>query len=341
MARLSLGAIAVIAAVAMGRPSLAQQSERSRPAPNGNARTASSTTKHFTPTRTPWGDPDLQGVWDYRTITPLERPQTMAGRQFLTEEEVTQLEARAAKRLDEPPDESVPAGTIHAPYWTDPGRKVLDDKRTSLIVDPTDGRLPPLTAEAQQRSAGRRGLGREPGGREGGRADGPEDRTPLERCITWGLPTAILPGLYNNNIHIVQAPGYVAIVHEMVHDVRIIPLDGRAALTPKIRQWFGNSRGHWEGDTLVVETTNFSDKTSYRGSSANMRLIERFTRLASDAIGFQVTVDDPATWARPWTAAFPMRPSEGPIYEYACHEANVGLMDILEVARDEENGRTK
>jgi hypothetical protein len=339
--RLSLSTAAFVGALAMTSLSLlAQTSEKGGAKLNGSARAASST-KHFTTPRTPWGDPDLQGVWDYRTITPLERPQTMAGRQFLTEDEVSQLEARAAKRLDEPPDESVPAGTIHAPYWTDPGRKVLDDKRTSLIVDPADGRLPPLSAEAQQRAAARRGLGREPGGREGGRADGPEDRTPLERCITWGLPTAILPGLYNNNIHIVQAPGYVAIVHEMVHDVRLIPLDGRASLTPKIRQWFGNSRGHWEGDTLVVETTNFSDKTNYRGSSANLRLVERFTRLASDAIGFQLTVDDPATWARPWTAAFPMRPSEGPIYEYACHEANVGLMDILEVARDEEKGKTR
>jgi hypothetical protein len=279
--------------------------------------------------RTPWGDPDLQGVWDYKTITPLERPQNLAGREFLTTDEADQLEARAARRLDEPPDESTPATTIHAPYWTDPGRKVLDDKRTSLIVDPSDGRIPPLTPEGQIRAASRRGT-------RGGGADGAEDRSSLERCITWGFPTAILPGLYNNNIRIVQAPGYVAITHEMVHETRLIPLDGRPGLSPKIRQWFGESRGHWEGDTLVVESQNFSDKTNYRGSGATMHTIERFTRVGRDAIDFRLTVDDPQTFVRPWTVALPMRPSEGDLYEYACTEANVGLYDILEVARDEE-----
>jgi hypothetical protein len=281
--------------------------------------------------RTPWGDPDLQGTWDYKTITPLERPAAMAGRQFLTDAEKSELEKRAAKRLDEPPDETVPANLVHAPYWTDPGRKVLEDKRTSLIIDPADGRIPPLTADAQLRLARRRATGREVG-----RADGPEDRSSLERCITFGLPTATLPGLYNNNIQIVQAPGFVAIIHEMVHDVRIVPLDDRPALTSSIQQWFGSSRGHWDGSTLVVETRNFSDKTNFRGSGANLHVVERFTRIDADTIGYQLTVDDPTTWARPWTAAYPMRPSEGPIYEYACHEANVGLMDILEVARDEE-----
>ena len=289
--------------------------------------------KRATLTRTPWGDPDLQGVWDYKTITPLERPLNLAGREFLTDAEASQLEARAAKRLDEPPDETVPATTIHAPYWTDPGRKVLGDKRTSLIIDPPDGRIPAMTPEGQIRAQLRARGG---GGRDGGRADGPEDRTTLERCITQGLPTASLPTLYNNNIQIFQAPGYVAILHEMVHEVRIVPLDGRAPLTPTIRQWIGSSRGHWDGDTLVVETTNFSDKTSYRGSSPTMHLVERYTRIDRDTIGFQITVDDPATWVKPWTAALPLRPSEGQIYEYACHEANVGLKDILEVARDEE-----
>ena len=209
------------------------------------------------------GDPDLQGTWDYKTITPLERPVAMAGRQFLTNEEKADLERRAAKRLDEPPDETAPANLVHAPYWTDPGRKVVDDKRTSLIIDPADGRIPPLTADAQQRLARRRASGREVG-----RADGPENRSALERCITLGLPTATLPGLYNNNIHIVQAPNSVAIIHEMVHETRIIPLDGRAPLSADIHQWFGSSRGHWDGATLVVETANFSDKTNFRGSGA-------------------------------------------------------------------------
>jgi hypothetical protein len=217
---------------------------------------------------------------------------------------------------------------------TDRGRKVLDDRRTSLIIDPADGKVPPLTAEAQARVGMRRG------GRDGG-ADGPESRSTAERCITYGFPSAILPTLYNNNIRILQGPGYVAITHEMIHETRIIPLDGRTPLSPKIHEWFGDSRGHWEGDTLVVESQNFSDKTNYRGSGATLHTIERFTRLGKDALDFKLTVDDPHTFVRPWTAALPMRTSEGPIYEYACHEANVGLYDILEVARDEEKAAAK
>jgi hypothetical protein len=302
--------------------------------PQVAAKKVTASSKRTTTKRTAWGDPDLQGTWDYRTITPLERPQSMGDRQFLTDAEAATLEARAAKRLDEPPDESTPANTIHAPYWTDPGRRVLDDKRTSLIIDPPDGRLPPLTPEGRYRLAtgGRGGTG----GREGGKADGPEDRSTLERCITQGLPTSNLPTLYNNNIAIYQSPGYVALVHEMVHETRIVPLDGRPALSPGIRQWEGSSRGHWDGDTLVVETTNFSSKTSYRGSGPGMHITERYTRLDDKTVGVEFTVEDPGTWARPWTAALTMRPSEGPIFEYACHEANMGLRDILEVARDED-----
>jgi hypothetical protein len=322
-----VGVVGLVALVSA--PVAAQSSGAPARAPKAGAAAAD-----WTPPRTSWGDPDLQGVWDYRTITPLERPRDFGNREFLTTEEAAALEKRAAKRLDEPPDETVPATTVHAPYWTDPGRRVLEDRRTSLIVEPADGRIPPLTPEGQARIAVRGAGGRE-GGREGGRADSYEDRTLLERCITWGLPTAILPGLYNNNIHIFQAPGYVAILHEMVHDVRIIPLD-RPHVGSDIRPMLGDSRGRWEGNTLVVETTNFSIKTNYRGAGRNLRLVERFTRLDADTIGFQVTVEDPTTWSTPWTAAFPMRPSEGLIYEYACHEGNYGLKNILEVARDEE-----
>jgi hypothetical protein len=321
--------VAVIALVPLALVSVVAQSAGERALAPGAAGAAAS--RDWTPPRTSWGDPDLQGVWDYRTITPLERPRDLANREFLTDEEAAALEKVAAKRLDEPPDESVPARTVHAPYWTDPGRRVLEDKRTSLIVDPPDGRIPPLTPEGQARLAARGAANR-----EGGRADSYEDRSLLERCITWGLPTAILPGLYNNNIHIFQTPGYVAILHEMVHDVRIVPLD-RPHLGPNVRPMLGDSRGHWEGDTLVIETQNFSSKMNYRGASTNLRLVERFKRLGPDTIGFQVTVDDPTTWSKPWTAAFPMRPSEGLIYEYACHEGNYGLKNILEVARDEEN----
>jgi len=281
--------------------------------------------------RTVWGHPDLQGTWDYRTITPLERPASVGDREFLTDAEVTDLEARATARLEGAPEENPRSITIHAPYWTDPGRYVLDDKRTSLIVDPPGGRIPALTPDGQQRNAARQ-MART--GR--GAADGPEDRTNLERCITYGLPTNILPGLYNNNIHLVQSPTHVAILHEMVHEVRIIPIDGTPHLTANLRPLIGDSRGHWEGDTLVVETTNFSDRTSYRGSSPTLRVVERFSRVDADTLGYQLTLEDPSTWVSPWTAAYPMKPSEGPVYEYACHEGNYGLANILEVARDEE-----
>ena len=285
--------------------------------------------------KTPWGDPDLQGVWDYKTITPLERPAAMGDRQFLNEEEVARLETNAGKRLDSPPDENTPANLVHAPYMTDPGRKVDEDRRTSLIIDPPDGRIPPTTPEAQRRLALRRA-----GARDGG-TDGPEQRSSLERCITWGLPTSILPGLYNNNIRILQGPGYVTITHEMVHDTRVIPLDGRAPLSPKMHQWFGDSRGHFEGNTLVVETANFSDKTNYRGAGATLHMVERFTRTAKNGVDYRLTVDDLTTWTKPWTVDLHMRTSEGDLYEYACHEGNYGLHNILEAARDEEAAAAK
>jgi hypothetical protein len=315
-----------VALVASAAVSLGAQSA---PATKSAAPTAASPAKTFA-AKTSWGDPDLQGVWDYKTITPLERPANFGERRFLNDEEVARLEANAAKRLDSPPDENTPANLVHAPYMTDPGRKVDEDRRTSLIVDPPDGRVPPLTPEAQQRQAGRRA-----GGRDGG-ADGPESRSSLERCITMGLPSANLPTLYNNNIRITQGPGYVAITHEMVHDTRIIPLDGRPRLSSKIHQWFGDSRGHWDGNTLVVETVNFSDKTNYRGSGATLHLVERFTRSGKNNVEYRMTVDDPATWTKPWTAELHMRTSEGDLYEYACHEGNYGLHNILEVARDAE-----
>jgi hypothetical protein len=329
---LSLGGLATVVGAAV--VATATLDAQSSPAAAAKAKAPAAAPKAQVK-RLPWGDPDLQGVWDYKTITPLERPGAMGDRQFLTDEEVNQLETRAAKRMDEPPDPNAPpGGTVHAQYWTDPGRKVLDDRRTSLIVDPPDGRLPPTTPQAQQRIATRRAQGR-----DGATVDSAESRSSLERCITWGLPTAILPGLYNNNIQIVQGPGYVAITHEMVHDTRIIPLDGRPHLPGSIRQWFGDSRGHWEGDTLVVDTSNFSEKINYRGASTKLHLVERFRRVDKDTIDYQLTVDDPTTWTKPWTAAFPMRPSEGLLYEYACHEGNYGLMNMLEVARDGEKAK--
>lgn len=276
----------------------------------------------FSPPRTPWGHPDLQGVWDYRTITPLERPQQFGDREFYTDEEIAALEGRANSRMEQPPDENTPANLVHAQYMTDPGTTIDESRRTSLIIDPPNGRIPELTQAARERRAAGRGQG----------AGNPEQpwlsRSLMERCITYGLPAAILPGLYNNNIEIVQAPDHVAIVHEMIHDTRIVPLDDREL--SGIPRYLGESRGRWEGDTLVVETTNFSDTRLLRGASENLRLIERYTLIAPDRIDFQMTFEDPSTWAAPWTVTYLMRPTDGIIYEYACHEGNYGLRNILE-----------
>jgi hypothetical protein len=286
----------------------------------------------FNASRTPWGHPDLQGVWDYRTITPLERPQQFGDREFYTDEEIAALEGRANSRMEQPPDENTPANLVHAQYMTDPGTTVDESRRTSLIIDPPNGRVPAMTPVAQERRAGGRGQG----------PRNPEqpwrDRSLLERCITYGLPTAILPGLYNNNIEIVQSPDHVAIIHEMVHDTRIVPLDGREF--SGVRGYLGESRGHWEGDTLVIETRNFSSQVSYRGASENLRLIERYRRIGPDRIDFRLTIEDPATWAQPWTVAFLMRPTDGIIYEYACHEGNYGLRNILENLVAEQGAAT-
>jgi hypothetical protein len=286
----------------------------------------------FTPPRTSWGP--IAGVWDYRTITPHERRPELGDREFYTDEEVAQLEARAARRMDQPPDENTPANLVHAEYVTDPGRFVDESRRTSLIVDPPNGRMPELTPAAQQRqaqAAAARAVAPPP---PGGRADSYRDRALLERCITRGLAGALLPGLYNNNIRITQSPGYVAIVHEMVHETRIVPLDGSGFTG--IRGYMGESRGRWEGDTLVVETRNFNGMAPYRGSGENLRLTERYTRVGPHNIDFRLTFEDDTQWTQPWTVAYFMRPAEGELYEYACHEGNYGLRNILENARDAE-----
>jgi hypothetical protein len=289
----------------------------------------------FAVSRTSWGDPDLQGVWDYRTITPLERRQEFGDREFYTDEEVAQLEARATRRMTTPPDENTPANLVHAEYATDPGTLIDESRRTSLIVEPKNGRMPALTPEAQARTE-RAAVARAaaPPAPPGGRADSYLDRPLLERCVSRGLPGALLPGLYNNNIRIVQSPGYVAIVHEMVHETRVVPLQS-SALTD-IRAFMGESRGHWEGDTLVVETRNFNGRTPYRGAGTNLVTTERYTRTAPDKIEFRMTFADDTQWVQPWTVAYFMRPAEGELYEYACHEGNYGLRNILENARDAE-----
>jgi hypothetical protein len=281
--------------------------------------------------RTPDGQPDLQGVWTTSTLTPLERPPEFAGKQFFTEEEASEYEKRifaqvTGDRRDGGPDADL--GRSYNEFWRDRGTKVIASRRTSLIVDPPDGRIPALTLEAQSRlAAARDQTAKHP-------ADGPEDRSAQERCLTRGVP--IVPGNYNNNYQIVQSPGYVMILHEMNHDARIVPLDGRPHHPQNVRGWFGDPRGRWEGDTLVVESTNFSQKTNFRGANAGLRLIERFTRVDADTISYQFTVTDPTTFTRPWSAEIPMRKAEGLIYEYACHEGNYSLSGILAGARAEE-----
>ena len=289
-------------------------------------------TKTASVPRTADGHPDLQGIWDFRSATALERPARFAGREFMTADEAIAYEKEAVEREDgRPPDDGRTEQSVHPVWWLDYGKTVVKNHRTSLIVDPLDGTIPQQTAQGRERAAARRAAAR-----EHGPADSYENRSLQERCITRGLPEVILPGPYNNNLQIVQTPGYVVLMTEMIHDARVVPMDGRPHSSPNLRAWMGDSRGRWEGDTLVVDTTNFTDRTNFRGSGENLHLIERFTRASDDTIDYRFTVDDPTTWTKPWTVAYPIVKTDGPIYEFACHEGNYGLRDILTGARYEE-----
>ncbi|HXP88497.1 MAG TPA: hypothetical protein VN841_27455 [Bryobacteraceae bacterium] len=298
--------------------------------------------KKYTAPRTPEGQPDLQGIWSNATITPLERPADLAGKASLSAQEAADYEAAVRKRNNM--DSRAGAGTdadvsrAYNDFWWDRGTKVVGTRRTSLIVDPSDGKLPALTPEAQKQVAARAESRRlHP-------SDGPEDRALSERCINWATAgPPMMPSAYNNNYQIVQTRDFVAISNEQIHDMRMIPLDNRPHVDKGIRQWLGDSRGHWEGDTLVVETTNFSSETAFRGvefgrfnHSENMHLTERFTRVAPDTLLYSFTVDDPAAFTHPWTAEIPSEKIDGPIFEYACHEGNYGMTGILSGARGAE-----
>jgi hypothetical protein len=296
----------------------------------------------WTSPRTPDGHPDLQGLWTTQTFTPLQRPERYAGKEFLTDEEAAELTQLLTQEGVDPlagdifglSDEER-SKRIHQKdpthynnaYWlTTPRPKALSSRRTSLIVDPPDGRIPPLTPEGKQRAAARRAsIG----------FDSYENRPLQERCLVWaheGPP--MLPPPYNDVYQIVQTPGYVVVLREVAtNPPRIISTDGRPHLSEGIRQWAGDSRGRWEGDTLVVETTNFNDKSAIQGSSAALHVVERFTRVSADRILYQFTVDDPTTWTRPWSAEIPMVQTEGHPYEYACHEGNYGMVNTLKGAR--------
>ena len=303
------------------------------------AATAAAQTEDWTAPRTAWGTPDLQGVWDFRTITPMERPSALAETDVLSDEEAARLEA-ASEAARAARDSETPFDTVgnYNQFWFDPGTTVIDTRRTSLVVDPPDGRIPAKTPEAAARYAAGteagRGLRRHtptPGGFV-------EDLGPggvQVRCILgFNSGPPMTPGGYNQNMQVLQTPDHVVIFNEMIHNARIVPLDGSPHAA--IPQGVGDSRGRWEGDTLVVETTNFLRETAFQSGLTGRSLVleERFTLVSPDVLSYAVTVDDPTVWTRPWTYELPMQRNDLPLYEYACHEGNYGIYNILAGARD-------
>ena len=306
----------------------------------GQAPSTATSDETWSPSRTPWGDPDIQGTWNNVTATRLERPEELSEKGVLTDEEAAvyqqQIADQRAEREAKSPDAHARerTGTGYAASIWFESSDSLSGNRTSLLVDPPDGKLPPLTSVAQRVVEGQRAA------RRTSPADTWWDRGPYERCVSRGLPGAMMPGFYNHNYQILQTPGYVVILVEMIHDARIIPMDGRPHVETGIKQWLGDSRGRWEGNTLVVETINLNHvdqrNVAVYGTSEQGRVIERFTRLDADTMNYQVTVDDPPTFTQPWTASIPMTRVEGPLYEYACHEGNYALPNILAGHRREE-----
>ena len=309
-------------------------------------------TQTWTPPRAPDGHPDLQGVWSNNTATPLERPKELADRALLTDDEVAALKKKAAELYDGTGDAAFGDNIFETVYASIKGGKAgphvkaaneFDagtgdyssvwivardwDNRTSLITDPPDGRLPAMTPEGQKRrDTTFAAYGRPPAG--------PEDRGLSERCITFGSPQLIAG--YQSYYQIVQTSNAVVILSEMIHDARVIPLDGRPHVPASIKTWMGDSRGHWEGDTLVIDTTNYKPASFMAESTDKLHVIERFSRTGPDTLKYEITINDPETWTKPWSLMIPLRHSPTPIYEYACHEGNVGMIGILAGARAEE-----
>jgi hypothetical protein len=306
---------------------------------------AAAQSRAATPARTADGKPNLAGIYSFSTITPLQRPQALAGKATLSDDEAVAFEAsentRQNRDLFDPVKGQPSAG--YAPraeggvlsyneFWYERGSKLTKDRRTALIVDPLSGTIP-FTEAARERVAEMRRRS------DAGVGDSYADRPLADRCIQgFNSGPPMTPGQYNNNVQIVQVPGTVVIVNEMVHNARIIPTDGRPHT--KLRMWSGDSRGHWEGDTLVVETVNFRRETSLQGSTANTQVVERFTRLDADTIKYEFTVTDPGSYTQPWTAMLPLQRIPGPVYEYGCHEGNYALPNILAGARAQEKGAT-
>ena len=294
------------------------------------------------------GHADLSGNWSYATLTTLERPKELGEKAFLTAAEAAAFEKKTLavqnrdRRDGEGPDGRGPDGRTdldraYGQAWWEYGSKVVGTRRTSLIIDPPDGRIPALTADGERRALDKRGLwtanGEYEGGARGASLDSYADRPLQERCLGWTVTgPPMIPGAYNNNLAIYQNDDHVVVINEMVHEHRIIPLDGRPQVGAPIRMWMGSSRGRWQGDTLVVSSANFRPMV-FRSASERLKLTERFTRVNRDTLVYEFTVDDPLTWTKPWTAQFPMTRIDEPVFEYACHEGNYSLPNILAGAR--------
>jgi len=328
--------------------SIARAMAQGQIAPQAGVATTKPAKQTWTTPRNADGHPDLQGVWANNIATPLERPKELEGRAVLTDQEVAALKKKAHELFGGGNSDAAFGDTVYRSVWanvhgTTSGFKSVDgetgdyssvwtverewENRTSLITDPVDGRLPAMIPEAQKRRAGAAAARTR-------RPEGPEDRALQERCITYGSPQ--LTAGYQSYSQIFQTPNAVALETEMIHDVRIIPLDGRPHLPSNVQLWLGDSRGHWEGDTLVVDTTNYKPLSFMSASSEQLHVIERFTRTGSESLKYEITINDPGTWTKPWSLMIPLKQSPDSIYEYACQEGNIGLTGILAGARAEE-----
>ena len=301
------------------------------------AGTAAQSAESATSPRTPWGDPDLQGIWNNATLTPLQRPDELVDQVFLTEEEAANLQQRTvgrnARLLTAPAQRTEAGGNVGAynNFWMDRGLKSVGTRRTSLIVYPPNGRMPSMTPSGQERAQARRDYAREHP------ADSWSDFSSGVRCILgFNAGPPFTPSAYNNNMQLFQTPDTVVVMTEMVNTSRVIPLNGQPHLDPDVLQWSGDSRGYWEGDTLVVETRNFDPKRKWRGTTASTRLVERFTRVDAETLEYAFTVTDPETWTSAWTASVPLVLNPEPMFEYACHEGNYSMPVMLGGTRTEE-----
>ncbi len=349
-----MGPLLVACTLALGVPALAAESGPTSVKTPAKASVKTSTqtltkpaakpAKYVAP-RTEFGTPDLRGVWNFSSNTPLERPAQFAGREFITAEESAALAEQIKARAEAADNAEGGSGGVggYNQFWVESIAQGAN-LRTSLIVDPPDGRLPALNPGVKAENGG---LGPDTGGKRpvrfrvgGVSKDGPEDRGLSERCLMgFNSGPPFMPSMYNNNVQIFLTKTHAVIMTEMIHDARVVPLDDRPPVDESIRQWSGDSRGRWEGDTLVVETRNFTDKiNTFRGAGtgATMRLTERFTRVGKDRVDYQFTIDDPATYTKPFTVLVPMVRADGELFEYACHEGNYGMANILSGARQEE-----